>query len=229
MMSHEMKRRRKSVLIQPTFQVRALARLGLILAADFVLFLALVVATPVAIGWVTGTTNWGVLESMQRLDLLTVGFLLPMLCTMVCLLGQGLSWSFRIAGPLFRFEQILHDLQRLRIPRGVTIRRSDYLQETAAVFDETLECLHREVATLQSASTNAVQQLEEAGAAGDERLTKAYQAARDLNTRLSRFTLMGVAPAHAPPASDAPDKEHPSDAVHATEAVEPLVREEALV
>ena len=176
--------RRTMLLVDRKFQLRLVARLGLILVANLVLFFALSVAMPAAVGYVGGAPSWGILELFTRLDLLALSVLLPLAGTFLVLLGQGLRETLRLAGPEVRFRQVFRELQALRLPSGVSIRRDDHLQETARELSTTLAALHAHVGEMQRVAR-------EAAAAPADRALPRW---RELGELVQRFTLLSALP-----------------------------------
>ena len=143
-------RRRKQILVDQDLQIRFVIRLGLILCANLGLFLSLAVTAPAALAFLAGEPVIGALDAMMRWDVLVYGVVLPLAATFLCMFGQGLRETFRIAGPNNRFRQVMEGLHTLHIPRGVRIRRSDLLQDTAGAMDVALITLHDRIAELRA-------------------------------------------------------------------------------
>ena len=191
--------RRSRFLVDSEMQLRLVSRLIVVLTANLALFVALSIVMPAAVGWFGGAPSWGVFESIRRFDVLATAVLLPLACSFLCFFGQGVRETQKIAGPSYRFRAVFRDLAALRVPRGVKIRKGDYLQSTARELNGSLERLHDEVATLRRIAR-------EGAAAGPE---DARRALGDLARRLDAFTLLSCAPdcrvlADAPAAAFAP-------------------------
>ncbi len=184
--------RRRSILVDRRFQFAIVSRLAVILAANAVLFFALAIGMPAAIGYLSGFPSWGILELFSRVELLAFAVLLPMACTFFCLMGQGLRETLRIAGPEFRFRQVFRQLKQLRLPRGVQIRKEDHLQTTSNELHQCLVALHDEVAQLQLMAREA--------AASES--AQALARWRKVGERLERFTLQSCAPECRPLAAE---------------------------
>lgn len=191
--------RRRRSLVDHEMQLRLVSRLVVVLTANLALFVALAIVMPAAVGYFGGAPRWGVFESMRRFDVLATAVLLPLACSFLCFFGQGVRETQKIAGPSYRFRAVFRELAALRIPRGVKIRKGDYLQSTASELNGSLERLHDEVATLRRIARDGV-------AADPE---DARQALGVLARRLDAFTLLSCAPecrvlADAPAAPAAP-------------------------
>ena len=125
------------------------------------LFFAVSLFAPLVLGALAGVPDWGPDAFMFRLRLLLAFVALPLLSGILVLFAVGVRATFGIAGPLYRFRQVFRDLGALKIPRGVRIRKADTLQETAALFDESLVALHDHVESLQIRARMARERLEE--------------------------------------------------------------------
>ncbi|MBL8842824.1 MAG: hypothetical protein JNL90_15000 [Planctomycetes bacterium] len=176
--------RRTTLLVDRKFQLRLIGRLALILAANLVLFFALSIGMPAAVGFVGGAPTWGILELFTRLDLLALAVLLPLAGTFLVLLGQGLRETLRIAGPEVRLRQVFGELRSLRLPRAVAIRRDDHLQETVRDLSAALGALHGHVETMQAV----------ARAAADAPAERSLAKWRELGALVQQFTLLGALP-----------------------------------
>lgn len=210
-MSHPTNQRRNLVqrlLSKSDPELRLVSHLLIILASNFVLFLALAFAMPATAGYLLGVPEWGIEELLHRVDLLSLAVVLPLGCTFLCLLAQGLVAGMRIAGPARRFVDIATRLQQLCIPRGVHVRRDDYLRRTAHELSLGLERVHDEV--------RAMRDLAE-GADRDDPIA-VQDALEQLRLRLSRFVLVGAAPGCEPvdAAPVAPSEALPSLAAQPT-------------
>lgn len=184
-------------------ELRLISHLTVILASNFVLFLALAFAMPATAGYLLGVPQWGVDELLRRVDLLSLAVVLPLGCTFLCLLAQGLVAGMRIAGPARRFVDIATRLQNLCIPRGVNIRRDDYLRTTAHELSLGLERMHDEV--------RAMRDLAQGADLDDPR--SAQVALEQLKLRLEQFELVGPAPGCQPVAgAPAPEAMVPAEA-----------------
>jgi len=200
-MSHPTNQRRnlfQRLLAKSDPELRLVSHLVIILASNFVLFLALAFAMPATAGYLLGVPQWGIEELLHRVDLLSLAVVLPLGCTFLCLLAQGLVAGMRIAGPARRFVEVSGRLQRLCIPRGVNVRRDDYLRRTAHELSLGLEKIHDELRAMRDLAHGA-----------DRDDPRAAQLALEqLRLHLSRFELVtaspGCTPIAAAPAPEAP-------------------------
>lgn len=176
--------RRSRFLVDGEMQLRLVSRLVVVLAANLALFVALAIVMPAAVGWFGGAPRWGVFETLRRFDVLATAVLLPLACSFLCFFGQGVRETQKIAGPSYRFRAVFRELAALRIPRGVRIRKGDYLQSTASELNGSLERLHDEVAALRRIARD--------GAAGEPE--DARRALGEVARRLDQFALLSCAP-----------------------------------
>lgn len=190
-MNHPSQLRRslfQKLLAKSDPELRLISHLVVILASNFVLFLALAFAMPASAGYLLGVPQWGVDELLRRVDLLTLAVVLPLGCTFLCLLAQGLVAGMKIAGPARRFLDVATRLQNLCLPRGVNIRRDDYLRSTAHELSLGLERVHDEVRAMRDLANGAD--------LDDPR--SAQVALEQLKLRLAQFELVGPTPGCAP-------------------------------
>ena len=110
--------------------------------------------------------------------------------------GQGVRETFRIAGPIYRFKQVFGDLRKLRIPRGVRVRKDDYLKDAADEFELSLIALHDEVAGLKRMARGATRVLK-SEAEPMHRLQQVEGLVRQMNDSLGKFQLLTAAPESA--------------------------------
>ena len=125
---------RRKKLIKPRLQLRltgifvGLTALSLLL--QFVLFTNVLNETAV------GLPNDGpiVLQAINRItfEVLAVSFLLFLPLT----LSVGVLCTFRIAGPVYRFEQFLGAVIRGERPPDFRLRKGDHLTELAALIND---------------------------------------------------------------------------------------------
>lgn len=169
-------------------ELRLMSHLIVILASNFVLFLALAFAMPATAGYLLGVPQWGIDELLRRVDLLSLAVVLPLGCIFLCLLAQGLVAGMRIAGPAHRFIDVAKKLQGLCIPRGVNVRRDDYLRRTAHELSLGLERIHDEVRAMRDLADGADRDDPQA----------AQLALEQLQVRLSQFVLVTAAPGCQP-------------------------------
>lgn len=135
--------RRKKKLIKPRLQLRltgifvGLTALSLLL--QFVLFTNILHETAI------GLPNDGpiVLDEINRITthVLVASFLVFLPLT----LSVGVLCTFRLAGPLYRFEQFLGAVIRGERPRDFKLRKGDQLMELAALINDATRPLRSEV------------------------------------------------------------------------------------
>lgn len=171
-------------MVDATFQVRFLLRLSAILLSCMAFFMALTIFAPFAFSYLVGYPRHGLETLLERLDILVLVVLPAMAATFLCLLGQGVRETFKVAGPNIRFRSVFDELRSRRIPRGVRIRKGDYLQETAHSLDSALLALHTEVSELHELARRTQQALAEHPCAEPVTRAVADLAQRLLNIEL---------------------------------------------
>lgn len=129
--------KRKQKLPQPRFQLRLIGAIAVICA------LTLVVHT-ILVGWqvmsLAGTLPSGgghVAEALPSLLFRALGLSLVMVLPALLLIGVHLT--FRIAGPLFRFERHLEQVAAGETTAPCAIRESDDLQDFCNLLNKGLE------------------------------------------------------------------------------------------
>ena len=184
----ERNHKRRVILIDREFQLGFIARFGGFLLFYLLLFIVIAVVGPVGFALLGDDSEWAQMEVAFRVDVLLRLILAPIVCTFLCLFIHGVIETFRVAGPNYRFKQIFKDLARLRIPEGVRVRKSDYLQDTALGLNEALITLHRHVAVSRQKSQEALRRLQR----GDT--TAGMASVQELGDLLRRFELVTQAP-----------------------------------
>lgn len=104
----------------------------------------------------------GVVVVQKVPSILRNQLLMTLLILVPLMLGVGILETFRIAGPLYRFEQYLRDIVAGKRPGPCRIRSNDELQEFCRVLnDATQPLLHPEglapATAAEQASSDAVE------------------------------------------------------------------------
>jgi hypothetical protein len=215
---------RSTVLIDRPFQLGFIGRLGGALFFYFLLFLVISVVAPVAFTFLGDPPEWAMMEAAFRVEVLLRIVLAPLLCTFVCLFAHGVLETFRIAGPNHRFKAVARDLQSLRLPRGLRVRKGDLLQETADELHRGLVAIHDQVAGARAEVGAAFEQARLAlqGLRTDAS-SEALAALARAEQELGRFELVGCAPECTPECvvakAPVPSAAEPVDASRASGAV----------
>lgn len=191
--------RRKTVLIDRDFQLRFIGRLGGALFFYLLLFLIISVVAPVAFTFFGDPPEWALMETAFRVEVLLRIILAPLFCTFGCLFVHGVLETFRIAGPNFRFKAVARDLQRLTVPRGVHVRKTDLLQETADEWSRGLIAVHDQLTELKIDSRQAFDQAREVlRTTRSPAAEEALAALAKVEQTISAFKLVGCAPECSP-------------------------------
>lgn len=195
--------RRKQVLIDRDFQLRFIGRLGGFLVFYFLLFLVIAIVAPVVFTFLGDPPEWALMETAFRVEVLLRLILAPLACTFLCLFAHGVLETFRIAGPNYRFKQVLRAVAQLRLPRGVQIRKGDLMQDTAAEFHLALVALHDQMRALREETAQAGAKARAAlGPATGEAGQEALAALERVEARVGGFELVTCSPACLPIAAD---------------------------
>jgi hypothetical protein len=136
-------RHRKRILIQPRLQIRLIAAF---LGSACISVVVQILLLHMALGRLASDLPSGgaaVLEATPGIVLtqviLTFGLLVPLV------VAVGTLETFRVAGPLYRFEVYLKDIVAGRKPGPCHIRKDDELQALCALLNEaTQPLLHPE-------------------------------------------------------------------------------------
>ena len=204
-MTEQRHERRRRILIDREFQLRFIGRLGGVLFFYLLLFLVISIVAPVAFTFLGDPPEWAVMETAFRVEVLLRLILAPLVCTFLCLFFHGVLETFRVAGPNYRFKAVFRSLQKLEIPRGVQIRKADFLQDSAAALDEALVAVHDHVFALNRDARAALDKVRTALRNSDDDAARdAIAAVEGLEQGLSKFTFCTRAPQCKPiPTTDA--------------------------
>lgn len=126
--------RRRKKLIKPRLQLRLtgvfVGLTALSLLFQFVLFTSVLNEAAVALP----NDAQVLLEAINRITLRVLAF--SFLVFLPLTLGIGVLSTFRVAGPVYRFEQFLRAVARGERPRDFRLRRGDELKELAALIND---------------------------------------------------------------------------------------------
>ncbi len=70
---------------------------------------------------------------------------------LICL--HSIRTSHKIAGPLYRFERLFETIKEGNLPKQVTVRKGDYLNNEVKVINEMLESLQLRVQEIKDAQS----------------------------------------------------------------------------
>jgi hypothetical protein len=195
--------RRGKILIDRDFQLKFIGRLGGLLFFYLLLFLVIAIVAPVVFTFLGDPPEWALMETAFRVEVLLRLILAPLVCTFLCVFAHGVLETFRIAGPNYRFKQVFGAVQKLRVPRGVQVRKGDYLQDTAKEFDAALVAVHDQFRAMRDETRAAAAKVRAAfGRVEGEAATEAFEAMARVEHLAERCELVGPAPRCAP--MDAP-------------------------
>jgi nitrogen fixation/metabolism regulation signal transduction histidine kinase len=167
--------RRRHYWVEKGFQRRVIINLALLVVGT------IVVAHIVAVGYMklaqttaAAGTNWNALKSGMNINF--SGFLnslwLPMLITIllgiIFVLGFGLLYSHRIAGPLFNLKRVMSKIGHGELNSFMHIRATDEFHDVENVFNQMVVSLKARHETLRQAIANLPEP-------GRKKLEKLYQ------------------------------------------------------
>jgi len=136
-MTQKMRYRRRIKLIKPRLQIRLVGTFMGISALSFLLQGLLLAQSLARLATSMPTGGHYVLESMAEMLfhvlLLSFGVFMPLTFAI------GVLVTFRIAGPIYRFEQYLGQVARGEAVGPCRIRSSDDLHELCAIINQALE------------------------------------------------------------------------------------------
>jgi nitrate reductase NapE component len=135
--------RRKGRLVDRQFQIGLAWRNLMVFLLFFILGIILVFA-PSMFGLLTG-------ESLESLAPAASEFLIlhhriwpAVVIVLVGMFAYTIFISHRIAGPIYRINEVLRKMIGGEFPDSVTFRKNDYFQETAALLDTLSKALVKE-------------------------------------------------------------------------------------
>ena len=219
--------RRRRYLIS-RLQVRILLHL-LLYAAAFVGGVALLVFLPVALEMNDPDAPAQQQAKASAAFLALDSRVWPAVFALTCLIGShAVLLTHRVAGPLYRFRQVMRDAARGDLSLRARIRRKDLLHDEADVLNELLETLDRRNVrasrTLQElrGALAELDGLVDSGAGATE-LARVHEVLRELDDHL------GSAPPETgpDPATNGDDVPAPLPSAEATDVAQPSGEEPA--
>jgi hypothetical protein len=145
---------RKKKLIKPSLQLKLagmfLCAAGLAVQVEAILLAATLRRAAEKLPYDGGTLLNEIPEIVRTNLLLTFVLLTPVM------LGVGVAVTFRIAGPLYRFELYLKALRDGRQSEPCRLRKTDSLQDFCELLNEATAPLRRNAATSVAPATPAL-------------------------------------------------------------------------
>ena len=188
--------RRRETVVDIGFQKRFVWKLTTALFLFFALFLCIGTVSPALCSLMGLQPSWLTSASLFQADVLLPLVFLPVLGTGICLYLFGIRESFRIAGPHYRFKAVFACLQNRQIPRGVVIRRKDYMQDSAEELNHGLEVMHDTFVLLKQQAQDAVNAFGSSSA--EESRQSGMRKLEQLQLTLSQVRLLSTAPECVP-------------------------------
>ncbi len=81
---------------------------------------------------------------------LTAGLVLSLLLTSFLSIIVGLLYSHKIAGPMFRFEQVFKQLQTGNLQQTVRLRLNDEWQQPALLLDDAISSIRKHIENIDT-------------------------------------------------------------------------------
>lgn len=144
--------RRKNYFIKKRFQTGFFLRFVLLVLLESVLIVGIFM-------YIAGDTiTTGYFDSVLRVDRTLDVFFMPMFLIIV-VVGIGISiagmvtfilLSHRIAGPLYRFENDLKEIQKGDLTKRISLRKTDQLEELRGTLNSLIRSLDVRMGKMQS-------------------------------------------------------------------------------
>ncbi|MFQ5801765.1 MAG: hypothetical protein ACE5JQ_02575 [Candidatus Methylomirabilales bacterium] len=109
-------------------------------------------------GTATDPEKAAILAQIQNLS---VPIMLALLIAMLVSSIMSFFVTHRLGGPLYRIEQILHEVEAGRLPTSVRIRRDDDLQDFAGLFDRAFRTISSAMTAVTEHQAHAAKELAE--------------------------------------------------------------------
>ena len=144
--------RRKNFLIKKSFQFTFLGAFIALIAVESVLIIGLFIYLS------RDTLTTGYINSSLRVEQTQNFFMIPfMMLTLIIVLGLALTGmivfimlSHRLAGPFYRFEKTLEQVEKGDLTPRVHLRKNDQFTELEDSLNRFLESLNRRISGIQS-------------------------------------------------------------------------------
>lgn len=143
--------RRKNYFIKKKFQLKFIASFIALLLVESLLIAVLFIN--VSTNTVTTGYANAILKVAKTSDFFLISFLL---ITLIAVVGMGLAGmvifillSHRIAGPLFRFEATLKDIEAGDLTKRINLRKSDQILELKEALNLLIDSLDRRMSKIK--------------------------------------------------------------------------------
>ena len=130
-------KRRRIRLIKPRFQLRLIGAFGGLCVLALLVHTLMVGAILTTMA--SRSPEWGTGMAAVLPGALGKALLWSFLLLLPSLLLLGIHWTFKIAGPLFRFESHLGAVARGEDPGPCRLRKNDDLKELCELINQGLE------------------------------------------------------------------------------------------
>ena len=191
-MSYE---KRRNLLTDRPFQIRLVMKLVALGCGTFLGLAALTILFPGLSAWISGNADWSLASQALTSKTLWLSTIIPGLAAAGVMMWVGIRVTHRFVGPHYRFRTVLQKLSELEVPRGLTIRKDDYVQDTAAAFNQCLVTLHDHVAHMKRLDARL---LEQGMLVDDEARAVLSPVLEELHQAIDKFRLCTQSPGCEP-------------------------------
>jgi methyl-accepting chemotaxis protein len=169
--------RRKNYLIKKRFQIGFFYRFIVLLGLEAVLIAILFMHVA------NDTVTAGYLDSILSVETTSHFFFIPFLL-IVLIVGVGIAiaamvifilLSHRIAGPLYRFENVLNDINTGDLTKRVSLRRTDELIELKEALNVLMESFDQRLGRVKTNLSELKDLLSKNDPANSEKIYKAIE------------------------------------------------------
>ncbi len=143
--------RRRRILVDRRLQIGLSLRIvGYVYL--YLVFFALVATGPAIMTVLRGGDDPEFLRAVDRLTVFVQVFVLPLALTFVCMCLHGIVLTHRVAGPIYRFRQVLSGIRRRFLPPKVALREGDCFADLCEEMNGLLEHLRGEIGAIREVS-----------------------------------------------------------------------------
>ena len=179
-----MDNRRKTVLINRRFQIKMISKfiiLNIVLMIIFSIMVYIFTNSEIDSNFNKAHITYNNVREMLLPIVITLSVINIFISTII-IAGFVLFASFRIAGPLYRFNQIVHDLGERKFNTITTLRKNDQLYACSVSLEETVGILSDDLESMKKAIEGIDADLDQAPGSAKEKI----QSLKDI---INRYTL----------------------------------------
>lgn len=179
-----MDNRRKIVLINKKFQIKMISKfiiLNIVLMVIFSIMIYIFTSSEIDTSFNKAHITFTNIRDMLIPIVVTLSIINILISTII-IAGFVLFASFRIAGPLYRFNQIVQDLGERRFNTITSLRKDDQLYACSVTLEDTVHTLGNDLESIKKIT-------EELGTDLDNAPESTQQRIRTLKEIIGRYTL----------------------------------------